>query len=253
MLRPFAVTNLVFSNQAVQLIFSTILLTIISLASVNSAYPKVLGSQGDVFEIHEQDMRQLIGKKAASFDFLKWKYEQLERMYATIEKFRPADAVSGLPPSQTGEGYFVDLSYTLPYDIRDLHGNIVYPAGFTYNPLALMRNQGKGLDKIIVVINGTRENEITWFKNKFHNYKAKHLMVLITDGYAIELAKSLGRPVLYLPEVLKERFRIKETPSIVMQTPKSVNLSVKPYIVDHRGKELPSKRSEAAKKKVSQK
>ena len=203
----------------------------------------VIGTYGQLYEIREKDMRTLIEEKAQAFDFEKWKYEQSTRLSNSFSKFRPADAVSGLPNSRTGEAYKVDLTYTLPYDIYDVSGNIVYPKGFTYNPLELMQRQGLALTQIIVVLNGTRENELLWFKKKFADPRAGHIMLLLTDGYALELAEELERPVMYLSELLRAKLQIKETPSVVIQNNRELFLTVKPYALDANGKELtPPKR-----------
>lgn len=204
----------------------------------STAKAVVVGREGLTYSIVEKDMRELIQEKARNFDAEAWKLKEQQRISDKISKFRPVDAVEGLPPSQTGEGYQVDLTYTLPYDIHDVNGNIIYPKGFTFNPLELMQKKGLGLSKVLVVINGTRENEIKWFTSKFEDYRAPHIMLLLTDGYAIELGNALKRQVMYLPESLKQRLNIRETPSVVVQMPRAKYLTVKPYVLDSNGNEI---------------
>lgn len=199
---------------------------------------RVVVTEGSVYEIAETDMRELIQQRIQNFDVGTWRYKEQRRLAEKAQQFRPADAVLGLPASANGEPYNVDLTYILPYDIPDLNGNILYPKGFTYNPLELMAKKGLFFNKIIVVLNGQRASELAWFKTKFSDPRAAHLMVLLSDGYAFEVASQLNRPVQYLTEALKERFLIRETPSIIVQTPGSIYLTVKPYALDQNGKEL---------------
>lgn len=207
------------------------------VGGISPARAMVIGREGNTYTIAETDMRVLIQAKAKSFDFEAWKYKELTRISDNISKFRPADAVSGLPASVTGEAYRVDLAYTLSYDIKDVNGNVIYPAGFTFNPLEQLAKSGGGLSKIVVVLNGNNQNELTWFKNKFENYQASDIILLLTDGYAMEISNTLHRPVMYLSELLRQRFNIRETPSVVLQTQRSKYLTVKPYALDQTGKE----------------
>jgi hypothetical protein len=114
-----------------------------------------------------------------------------------------------------------------------------------------MRKQGLGLSKVMVVINGTRENEIRWFVSKFENYRAPHIMLLITDGYAIDLGNALSRPVVYLTETLKTRLNVRETPSVIVESERANTLTVKPYVLDREGKEVRIKEKPGRKERKS--
>jgi TRAP-type mannitol/chloroaromatic compound transport system permease small subunit len=74
-----------------------------------------------------------------------------------------------------------------------------------------------------------KENEITWFENEFNDdYNA---VLLITDGYALKLNERLKRPVYYVTDVIKKRFVIEKTPSIVFQKKDSLYMTVQTIVV----------------------
>ena len=202
------------------------------------AAAKVVGKEGTTYPIRERSFQEVINERVEQFNFDAWKHDQQLRVSDNANKFRQADAVSNLPAARTGQAYRVDLTYKLPYDIKDIQGNVIYPSGFTYNPLELMAKKGMGLSTVVVVLNGENENELKWFQNKFSDLEPGDITLLITDGYAIELAGKLNRRVQYLPKLLKERFVIKETPSVVVQRPREKFLTVKTYAIDRTGKEI---------------
>jgi len=204
-----------------------------------SAQAKTLDRWGNVYPVKERDMRELIAERAKNFDVETWKATQKAKVQDSITKFRPAYAVKGLPSSKDGNLYKVDLTYRVPHDITDINGNVVYPEGFIYNPLEVMLKHGVSFNKIIVVLNGERKNELKWFTTKFPNYREPHIMLLITDGSVFDVADKIEKKTQYLSELIKEKFLINETPSVVVQIPGEKYLTVKAYRVDEKGKELP--------------
>lgn len=198
----------------------------------------VVGKEGTTYPIKERSFQDVINERVEKFDFEAWKLDQQLRVSDTANKFRPADAVADLPVATSSSAYRVDLTYTLPYDIKDIQGNVIYPAGFTFNPLEQMAKQGLGLSRVIVVLNGENENELAWFQNKFSDLAPEEVVLLVTNGHAIEIAGKLRRQVQYLPQILKERFVIKATPSVVVQRPREKYLMVRTYVLDRTGKEM---------------
>lgn len=204
----------------------------------SSAIAVVVGKEGTTYPIKERSFQDVINERVEKFDFESWKLDQQLRISDTAHKFRPADAVADLPVATSSKTYRVDLTYTLPYDIKDIQGNVIYPAGFTFNPLAQMAQKGLGLSRVIAVINGENENELAWFQNKFSELAPEDVVLLVTNGHAIEIAGKLRRQVQYLPQILKDRFVVKETPSVIVQRPREKFLMVKTYVLDRTGKEL---------------
>lgn len=127
-----------------------------------------------------------------------------------IKNYKP-EGIKPLTPAKKNRVFYPDLTYTLDRDITDAEGKIIYPKGFTFNPLKYAH-----LSYGIVVINGKNPTEVEWFKNsKYANTIAYRL--LITDGNYYKLTKELNQNVYYCMPQIQERFQLKHTPSIIIQ------------------------------------
>ena len=62
-------------------------------------------------------------------------------------------------PARKDRTFLVDMTYTLERDIRDDKGNIVYPAGYAFNPLSYV-----SYPRTLVILNGKRPEQIRWFE-----------------------------------------------------------------------------------------
>jgi conjugal transfer pilus assembly protein TraW len=189
----------------------------------------VVGQSGNIYEIDEKDFLKIIQERAGSIDWNEKKIEWQKKTKEDVETYRPKNSVSGIPSATESEIYNVDLTYELSYDITDIYGNIIFPEGYTINPLEEMKKQGICYTKKLVIINGLKEDEIKWFENEFNDdYNA---VLLITDGYALKLNERLKRPVYYVTDVIKKRFVIEKTPSIVFQKKDSLYMTVQTIVV----------------------
>ena len=193
------------------------------------AHSRVVGWQGVTYPIKERDMLEIIQERAAKVDMQALEARLQEEIRKQAENFRPKDAVSGLPPARESRQYRVDLTYTVPQDITDVKGNIVYPVGHKVNPLKVMADQGLHYPFLLLVINGERREEVEWFiDSEFNNPRVK---LLITDGYPYKLAETVQRPVFQLSKLIKDRFVIRETPSLVLWPLESDYLAVRTIVV----------------------
>lgn len=200
----------------------TLLLVIICSTQTHAL---VVGREGVTYPIREKDMLDVIHNRLSEVDLRKLQDDLRAALREEVETFRLRDAVSGLPAAAKGRQYRVDLTYTVPHDIQDLHGNIIYPKGHKLNPLKVLADQGISYPFMLLVINGEREAELEWFsQSRFDNERVK---VLITNGYPYQLAERLKRPVYHLTYTIKERFSIEETPSLVYWPLKSDYLAVR--------------------------
>jgi conjugal transfer pilus assembly protein TraW len=185
----------------------------------------VVGREGVTYAIKEKDLLEVIQHRLSEVDLLKLQENIQAALREEVKTFRLKDAVSGLPPATKGRQYRVDLTYTVPQDIKDLHGNVIYPKGHKLNPLKVLSDQGISYPLMLLVINGEREAELEWFtQSRFDNERVK---LLITDGYPYQLGERLKRPVYHLTAAIRERLRIMETPSLVYWPLKSEYLAVR--------------------------
>jgi conjugal transfer pilus assembly protein TraW len=168
------------------------------------AFSGDLGVVGKVYPIRERDALAEIEDRARKVDW--------QKTFSSIKprKYRPKEAVS-LPAANKGRTYLVDMTYTLEMDIPDDKGNILYPKGYSFNPLDYVR-----FGKTLVVINGDDRRQIEWFRES--PYAERYdVMLLITDGVVFGLGEKLKRSVYYADARIVERFNIQAVPSIVKQ------------------------------------
>lgn len=173
---------------------------LISFSSLTQA--KILGTVGKTYQIAEKDAVEELEKKASSIDF--------GRMMSSVKpgKYRPQD-LTNLPRARKPNTRLVDMTYTLDADIVDSNGSILYPKGYTFNPLDYLQ-----FNKTIVVINGEDHSQVEWFsRSKYH--KQPDSMLCLTAGSVVELRKRLRRPVFYATNAILGRFSIKSVPSVV--------------------------------------
>ena len=142
----------------------------------------------------------------------------MEKQRQESAHYQPKD-LQKLPRATEDRTFDVDMTYTLPHAIRDASGRILYPAGFTYNPLRFA-----GFVPGIVVIDGSDPEQVDWFEKSPYSPN-KLVMLLVSDGYAFELTRKLKRPVYYLTKIIANRFHLKAAPSIIVRDEDSVTVT----------------------------
>ena len=182
------------------------------LLIASTALAKDLGTFGAVYDIVEKDALKELQEKAKSVDFSKT--ADKNALAKKARNFTPQDVkeMKTIGSAQKNRTFLVDMTYTLERDIKDDKGNVVYPAGYTFNPLSYIT-----YPKTLIVLNGNRPEHIRWFTESAYSRDAKTTL-LLTDGSYSELAKSLRRPVFYASTKLIEAFKIQALPSVVRQS-----------------------------------
>jgi|APHig6443717497_1056834.scaffolds.fasta_scaffold64384_2 conjugal transfer pilus assembly protein TraW len=193
-------------------------LWIITCATQVLAAHTRLETVGKTYSIVEQDIREEFKQKATGID--------LDALFNTHNRYQPAN-LHPLPRTASDRVFTVDLTHTLDHDIKDNQGNLLYPQGFTFNPL-----QYAGLSGGLVVIDGSDPEQVEWFKGSpyFQNQRA---ILLLSGGYAAEVKQELKRPVYYLTHDIAARLQLKAVPSVVVEqdnklTVREVRLAAKP-------------------------
>ncbi len=157
---------------------------------------------GRTYPIVEQDIREEFKQKATGID--------LDALFNTHNRYQPAN-LHPLPRTASDRVFTVDLTHTLDHDIKDSQGNLLYPQGFTFNPLQYALLSGG-----LVAIDGSDPEQVEWFKGSpyFQNHRA---ILLLSGGYANELKQALQRPVYYLTHDIAARLQLKAVPSVVVE------------------------------------
>lgn len=206
------------ARQAALLIPATILAAILTLSESSA---KDLGIVGATYSVDEPDALEEIREKAAGvdwgkvFDKRKWR----ER----IEHFRPGNRAS-LPPAQENRVFLPDMSYSAEFDVPDGRSGILYPKGYTFNPLDYL-----SLPNILVFIDGDDRKQVAWFKSSPYHQDIR-TMLLLTGGSYVDLAKELKMPVFYASVRVAERFGLRAVPSVAVQ--KGNAMEVREYALE---------------------
>ncbi len=176
----------------------------------SAAHGKVLGPVGATYAIAERDALAEIEQKAKGID---WSRVVTKKR---IEEYDgPQDRVS-LPRAVRDRSFPVDMTYTLETDIPDGKGGILYPKGYTFNPLDYV-----SFTRTIVVINGNDPEQVKWFAGSEYG-KRIDVMCLLTEGHYRSLGEKLDVPLFYADSTIIGRLRLSALPSVVRQGGKSM-------------------------------
>jgi len=180
------------------------------------AVAKDLGTVGKTYPIAERDALSELEDRARRIDMKKLLAQ------ARPEKYRPEN-LKNLPRASKARSYQVDMSYTVQEDIPDGKGGILYPRGYTFNPLNYMPFR-----KTLVVIDGNDRRQVEWFAGS--RYKSDPaVMLLLIDGATADIQKRIMRPVFYATQPIVTRFRLSAVPSVIRA--KGTNMEVEEIAV----------------------
>ncbi|MBI1919712.1 MAG: hypothetical protein HYS23_01385 [Geobacter sp.] len=179
--------------------------TMLALLAASAAHARNLGTVGATYGIAERDALAEIEQKAKGID---WSRVITRK---TIEEYDgPQDRVS-LPRAARDRSFSVDMTYTLEMDVPDGKGGVLYPRGYTFNPLDYIT-----FTKTLVVLNGNDPEQVKWFASS--EYKGRiDVMLLLTEGLYRSLGKKLDVPLFYVDSMLIERLQLLAVPSVVRQ------------------------------------
>ena len=157
---------------------------------------------GPTSAVIESDLVDELRQRAVSVDV-----EQLRHAQAG---YQPAN-LHALPRATKDTTTMVDLTHTLEQDLVDAQGTILYPRGFTFNPLRYVSLSGA-----LVIIDGSDPEQVAWFKGSPY-VKNHRALLLLSGGLASSLRDELGRPVAYLTEDIARRLQLRAVPSVVVE------------------------------------
>jgi len=195
-----------------------------SLFLVQAGVCADLGSIGATYPIAERDALAEIEERASAVDW--GKAFDPKRMREKIGNYRPG-GMEVLPAAKKDRVFQVDVSWTLDFDIPDGRGGILYPRGFSFNPLAYVF-----LPNILVVIDGDDARQIEWFKASSHA-KDHRVMLLLCGGSYTRVMEKLKRPAFYADARIVKRFQLKAVPAVIVQ--KGAVMEVREYALDDKG------------------
>ena len=157
---------------------------------------------GPTSAVIETDLAEALRQRAVSVD--------VERLRSAQARYQPAN-LQALPRAEKDTTTRVDLTHTLEQNLIDAQGTILYPAGFTFNPLRYVSLTGA-----LVVIDGSDPEQVAWFKGSPYGANRRALL-LLSGGLAAALRDELRRPVAYLTEDVASRLQLRAVPSVVVE------------------------------------
>ena len=197
------------------------LFALLDFLPAGSACARDLGKFGSTYPIPEKDALQEMVDRAAEIDWTRvFDPEQTKKR---IREFRPAD-VAALPAAAEDHTFRVDMTWSAVFDIPDGRGGILYPKGYTFNPLDYVF-----LPNILVFIDASDCRQMVWFKSS--PYKSDmRTMLLLTGGSYWDTINDLKIPAFYASKYIIERLKIKAVPSVAVQ--KGNFMEVREYVSD---------------------
>ena len=157
---------------------------------------------GPTSAVIESDLVDELRQRAVSVD--------LGQLHSAQARYQPAN-LHVLPRATKDTTTVVDLTHTLEQDLVDAQGTILYPAGFTFNPLRHVSLTGA-----LVVIDGSDPEQVAWFQGSPY-VKNHRALLLLSGGLAAPLRDELARPVAYLTEDIALRLQVRAVPSVVIE------------------------------------
>jgi len=167
-----------------------------------------VGIVGKTYKIIERDLSEEIKEKAK---LINWKdIIAKSGIEKKVRNFKP-QSLQLLPRAVQNRSRLVSMDYTLETDIKDAEGEIIYPKGFTFNPLDY-----RPYSKTMVVLNGADPDQVVWFRTSPY-FKNPNVLIMITDGSYSELSGEFSNSVYFLDEKIVKRLQLQFVPSVIAQ------------------------------------
>jgi hypothetical protein len=170
---------------------------------------------GKTYEIIEPDAYEEILEAAKKLNLEKYKrvlQERIKQLAVVGDEFK-------LPYAKETKTRYYEPRYELPFDIKDEKGRIIYPKGFTFNPLQYMSLYGS-----FIFFDARNALHLNWLKKGGYT-KRLDVMLIAVRGNIIEAEKVLKVPVYKATRSIIERFDVKRIPCIIRQNGKYLEIT----------------------------
>jgi len=187
-----------------------VILGLLLAGVATAAYSADLGTFGATYPIVEQDVMDRIQDYIAKQDWARKQEELRKKARNHIENYQP-QGLKSLPVVTKDDSYSVDMTWTLPVDISDGKGGIIYPKGFTFNPLEHVY-----YTRTLVFIDASDKRQVDWLAASPF-LKKVDARILLTGGSYYEFMKKYKRHVFYANRRIIDRLGIRAVPAVAVQ------------------------------------
>lgn len=178
----------------------------------SNAYATDLGQLGKTYPIAEPDLidtiKAMLAEKQANgeLDAMHNDLRENGKQYVRRPPGKP------LPRATDYRAFAIDPTYTVPNDIKDADGKVLYKAGFTFNPL-----QVKPLTKTLCFIDGDDPDQVKWLE-EFCGDAISFKRILINGDYNQVTETTKAKIYFDQQGFLISHFRIEAVPAVVRQS-----------------------------------
>lgn len=166
---------------------------------------------GQTFPIAEPDTLAEIKQAAASRDWKSW----MRRKPADYSAFKSAH----LPVAKADASRLFDPTYSLPFDIRDDKGKMLFPKGTKVNVYDKLKVPGR------YIVIAPQESHYRWLEEVVK--PSNQDKILLANGNVLTTRQKTGLNVFQLDDRFIERFGLQAVPAVVQQ--EGNRLRVKEY------------------------
>lgn len=160
-----------------------------------------ISTVGETFPIAEPDTLEEIQLQAAKVNWEAWRRKASAQASAFVS--------AQLPVAQADSDRLVDPTYTLPRDIADANGHVLYARGTQINVLKRIK------DPTRYIVIADSESNYRWLKEVARPGAGD--VVLLANGNVYEARARTHLELYLLDQRFVERFGLRRVPSIVQQ------------------------------------
>ena len=177
-----------------------------------------LGVYGETFPIEEKNLLEVIRTKLQGlFESGKLEDHQKTILKKAKEQLNRPHPVRGVSKTATPKSFSHDPSITVPYDLKDHHGQVFHREGTKVNPL-----DSRQMKCPLLFVDGDDSEQVFW---AIQQYKAAESSqkpkIILVQGAPLELSKKLDLPVYFDQSgVLVKKLGISQVPARVSQKDK---------------------------------
>jgi conjugal transfer pilus assembly protein TraW len=172
---------------------------------------KDIGLVGEVRDIAERDLIEVMQERMAKLDVNKLKNGAINRFWAN-QSFQDLDIVA---ESKTRR---LDPTIVVPQEMRAPDGTLIHAAGSLINPLDI-----RPFNQRLVIINPSEKWQLTLARGQIKDFGRDQLVTIILTSVPRdsgwdelkEIESFLGQPAYILPKDVKDRFDLRAAPSVV--------------------------------------